>query len=95
LAEQGATASRLFISGRVQGVGFRWFTLRQAERLGIVGWSRNLPDGRVEVVAKGPAEAVADLEVALHQGPRLARVDNVDKVVIPHDTITCNTFEIR
>ena len=46
------TTVRFLVSGRVQGVGFRWFTHREAERLGIAGWARNLPDGRVEVLAK-------------------------------------------
>ena len=95
VAEKGVTASRLLISGRVQGVGFRWFTLHKAQALGIVGWTRNLPDGRVEVVAKGRRESVADLEAALHHGPRLARVNNVDKIAIPHETITSKSFDIN
>jgi len=95
VVEQGVTASRLFISGRVQGVGFRWFTLRQAQALGLVGWTRNLPDGRVEVVAKGRAESLAEMETALHRGPRMARVDNVDKLVIPHETIITKSFEVK
>ncbi len=52
------------VSGRVQGVGFRWWTRRQAERLGLVGSATNLPDGRVEVVAEGPragCERLVDL----------------------------------
>jgi acylphosphatase len=68
---------RLLISGRVQGVGFRWFTIERASVEGITGWVRNLPDGEVEVVAEGDAEAMERFERALRQGPGRARVDDV------------------
>lgn len=70
-------ARRFLISGRVQGVGFRWFTSDTAARDGVAGWVRNLADGRVEVWAEGEAEAVTRVERALRQGPRGARVDEV------------------
>lgn len=70
-------ARRLVISGRVQGVGFRWFARDAAKREGVTGWVRNLPDGRVEAYVEGDPESVTRVERALRQGPAGARVDNV------------------
>lgn len=70
-------ARRLVISGHVQGVGFRWFTKDAAQREGLTGWVRNLPDGRVEAFVEGEAEAVTRLERAVRQGPGGARVKTV------------------
>ncbi len=66
------------MSGRVQGVSFRANTARQARGLAVTGYARNLPDGRVEVLACGTAEAVAALIEWLHRGPLLARVDEIE-----------------
>jgi acylphosphatase len=66
---------RCLVSGRVQGVFFRASTRAQAQRLGVTGYARNLPDGRVEVVACGPHERVADLCNWLQSGPPQAQVD--------------------
>lgn len=72
-------ASRRFlVSGKVQGVWFRESTRRQAVRLGIDGHAINLSDGRMEVIATGDAEAVAELERWLAEGPPLAVVDQVE-----------------
>ncbi|WP_257294820.1 acylphosphatase [Endozoicomonas sp. YOMI1] len=68
---------RAFVEGRVQGVWFRGSTQEKARQLGIGGWARNLPDGRVEVLMCGSKEAVAKLEEWLHKGPPLARVVNI------------------
>jgi len=62
----------------VQGVGFRWFTQTAAERENIHGWVRNLRDGRVEVAAEGDADALQRFEQALRQGPRGARVEQLE-----------------
>ena len=70
-------ARRFVITGRVQGVGFRYFTQDVARREGVAGWVRNLPDGAVEALVEGEAEAVTRVERALRSGPRGARVDNV------------------
>ena len=70
-------ARRFVVSGRVQGVGFRWFTQEAASREGVTGWVRNLSDGRVEALLEGEAEAVVRVERALRAGPRGARVDDV------------------
>ena len=71
-------ARRLVIGGRVQGVGFRYFTREVAVREGVTGWVCNRPDGRVEAYIEGEAETVTRVERALRQGPRGARVDEVD-----------------
>ena len=68
-------ARRYLIAGRVQGVGFRYFTEDAAHREGVHGWVRNLPDGRVEVAADGDAESIARFEQSIRRGPRGARVD--------------------
>ncbi len=68
---------RYLVSGRVQGVGFRWFVLRCAEREGLTGFARNLPDGRVEVVATGDDDAHERLAAALRAGPAHAKVLDV------------------
>ena len=68
------------ISGRVQGVSFRVWTERRANALGLSGWVRNCPDGRVEAVFSGPAEAVDAMLAACREGPRLARVEKVEIV---------------
>ncbi|WPL17250.1 Acylphosphatase [Thiorhodovibrio winogradskyi] len=69
---------RCLVSGRVQGVFFRASTREQAERLGLSGQARNLSDGRVEVLACGPPEAVQQLRAWLRQGPPQARVTDLD-----------------
>jgi acylphosphatase len=76
-------ARRLVISGRVQGVGFRHFTLEAARREGVNGWVRNLPDGRVEAYVEGDLEAVDRLERSVRHGPRGARVEMVDALSEP------------
>lgn len=88
-------SARWVVSGQVQGVGFRWFTARLAEQLGVAGWVSNLPDGRVEVVARGPAEALTRLDEALRAGPRMASVEGVEKSDIPHELVHHNSFDIR
>ncbi len=72
------TRAHVFISGRVQGVNFRAYTRDQAQRYGLVGWVRNLPDGRVEAVFEGEADAVERMVKWCHNGPPYAHVDHVD-----------------
>jgi acylphosphatase len=71
-------ARRYVIAGRVQGVGFRYFTEAMAAREGILGWVRNTPDGRVEVSAEGDSEALERFERNLRHGPPGARVERVE-----------------
>ncbi|HYS06290.1 MAG TPA: acylphosphatase [Candidatus Dormibacteraeota bacterium] len=69
-------ATRFLVSGIVQGVGYRFFTARAARSLGIHGYVRNLPDGRVEVVAAGTEDALREFQEVLRRGPAGALVDN-------------------
>jgi acylphosphatase len=73
----GRRAVRLRIEGLVQGVGFRFWTAREAARMGLDGCVRNRADGSVEAVFAGPGEAVAEMVAACRRGPRAARVDQV------------------
>ena len=66
-----------FVSGRVQGVAFRYYTRQQAQKLDILGWARNLADGRVEVLACGEKESVENLCAWLYKGPSQAIVAEV------------------
>lgn len=70
-------ARRLLISGRVQGVGFRYFIEARASAEGVHGWVRNLPDGRVEALVEGDEESVDRVEAAARRGPSSADVDDV------------------
>lgn len=72
-------ARRFFVSGRVQGVGFRNFAEQQAGKLGVNGYVRNLSDGRVEVYAIGDARQMEALRALLRQGPRMSQVYRVDE----------------
>jgi len=72
-------ARRFIVRGRVQGVGFRWFVEREAHILGIAGWVRNNADSSVEVLAQGTREQIAGLRWRLREGPRAARVDEVEE----------------
>ena len=74
---EGNRTVRLFITGRVQGIGFRYWCVREAQRLGIDGWVRNRKDGSVEAVAHGTAEAVGALIEACRRGPSAAAVEEV------------------
>jgi acylphosphatase len=69
---------RYLVQGRVQGVGFRWFVEREAQTLGVTGWVRNNPDGTVETLATGTRHQLSELHRRLREGPRAARVDNVE-----------------
>ncbi|PRX38424.1 acylphosphatase [Meinhardsimonia xiamenensis] len=66
------------VTGRVQGVGFRWWTCDEAEALGLAGWVRNEPDGSVRAHLEGPRRAVEAMVAALHRGPSAARVASVE-----------------
>ena len=75
-------ARRVVVSGRVQGVGFRWSTRTQAQALGIVGWVRNRVDGSVEAVFEGDAAAVASRVEWARRGPAMAHVESLQEAEI-------------
>lgn len=80
--DRPAERATVFVRGAVQGVGFRWWTRSRALELGLVGHARNLPDGRVEVVAQGDGAAVDRLVALLEEDPSTtARPGRVDAVV--------------
>lgn len=88
------TAIHAIVTGRVQGVGFRYFVQREASRLGLVGWVRNLAEGNVEVLAQGEPKAVDALVAKLRQGPSLAWVQHLVATPRKPDS-SLLTFEIR
>ena len=77
--EKATHARRFVVRGRVQGVGFRWFVEREAHVLAVSGWVRNNADGSVEVLAQGTRDQLLGLHSRLRQGPRAARVDEVEE----------------
>lgn len=83
--------AHVFISGRVQGVWFRESTRRRAEELGLAGWVRNLPDGRVEALFEGEASAVRRAVDYVRDGPVHARVDRVDEI----DEVNADALDVR
>jgi acylphosphatase len=86
-------ARRFLVSGRVQGVGFRFFAADAARREGLAGSVRNLDDGRVEAIAEGESESVTRFERALRQGPSRARVEYVQVEDI--DPLTTHGFTVE
>lgn len=84
---------RYVVTGRVQGVGFRWFVEREAAQLGINGWVRNRDDGSLEVMATGTLEQLRSLRAKLQQGPRAARVDSVQESTAPY--LEAQSFRIQ
>jgi acylphosphatase len=82
------------IHGRVQQVGFRWFVMRIAQRLGLAGWVRNNADGTVELEASGAPESISELRTRVARGPSAARVDHVHDLPLSSDVLP-NPFEQR
>ncbi len=85
---------RVTISGRVQGVGFRYFTRREGERLGLVGWVKNLPNGDVEAEAEGDEAQVDTFVEAIRRGPPASRILNyqINEIPANHRDVA---FDIR
>jgi len=72
-------AYRYLVQGRVQGVGYRYFVMREASRLGVSGFARNRAEGSVEVIAEGSESALAELESRLREGPAFSEVSAVER----------------
>ncbi|MEG3640865.1 acylphosphatase [Magnetococcus sp. PR-3] len=87
-------AMHVWISGRVQGVWYRHHTHLEAQRLGLQGWVRNLPDGRVEALFQGPEDAVTQAVEWCHQGSPKSQVEGVESRPCDVDDARC-TFEVR
>jgi acylphosphatase len=87
-------ARRFVISGKVQGVGFRYFTTRVARELKLSGWVRNLPDGRVEALAAGPKARLERFQAELRIGPPRAEVASIEVAEAPADA-KIEGFHIR
>lgn len=83
------------IEGDVQGVGFRYFTLNAARRIGILGWVRNLPEGGVEALGEGTAEQMDAFDLALRRGPPGAIVTNVRISEVSDEVETPASFQVR
>lgn len=92
---EGLACRQWVVSGRVQGVGFRWFVLNNAEALGVRGWVANLPDGAVEVVGLASESTLGLLEDVLSRGPRSARVERITSQDVPHQTVDSKSFIIK
>ena len=97
MSEEAAsrTAVRYFVSGLVQGVGYRFFARQLAERLHLVGFAKNLSDGRVEVYAIGPAESLAAFREELNRGPDGSLVSSVAAEEAPVDSRFAKIFSIE
>jgi len=76
-------AAQILVKGRVQGVGFRWFAMREAERLGITGYVKNLANGHVEIYAEGERDIVQHFKQIISRGPSYGRVDELDFSEMP------------
>lgn len=94
MPENRSNTVRIIVSGMVQGVGFRWFTLRQAQSLGLKGYARNLPSGQVEVVVSGEKGLIDEMIKVLRAGPSYAAVSDVQMEEILTDE-DFHSFEIR
>ena len=88
-------ATRLRISGRVQGVGFRYALQSEAQRLGLAGWVRNRSDGSVEALAQGAPQALEALAAWARRGPPAARVSSVQVEPAPDGEAPHTGFELR
>ena len=85
---------RILVHGKVQGVGFRAYTQRVAQSYGLSGWVRNLPDGRVEILAEGDEEVLCYFVKDIWRGPRLSRVDKIE-IFKEEDNEPLGSFDIR
>ena len=86
--------AHIFISGFVQGVGFRHFTQRKAEELGLTGWVRNIEDDKVEAVFEGEQQKIQEMIKFCHKGPWMAKVDDVE-ILWEEASGELEEFEVR
>jgi acylphosphatase len=93
VAREALQARTWFVSGRVQGVGFRWFVQTCADAIGVRGWVRNEDDGRVQVYGVGTTEQLDRLAACLHRGPSHAEVRGVEQCGAPVQQLS--SFSVR
>ena len=86
--------AHLTVRGRVQGVGFRWYVVREARALGVRGWVRNRSDGAVEAVGEGPKDALHSWIDAVRRGPPAARVTDIEATWSEADALH-HGFDVR
>lgn len=86
MAANAQLAQEISVTGRVQGVGFRMFTVRTAQACGVRGWVRNEPDGSVLIHAVGSADAMDQFRTAVRRGPTFGRVDDMTLEPLPSQT---------
>jgi len=92
---EGSSSRRYYVSGVVQGVGYRFFVERVAQRLGVAGYTRNLRDGRVEIYAIGSADSLEELQGELERGPSAASVTDVAVQDAPFEGQFASGFSIE
>ena len=90
----GLKAVHILISGRVQGVGFRWFAEKRASELEVAGYVRNLPGGAVEVLAQADEQTLESFCQELREGPRFAKVEELSMKTVPVD-VDLQGFGVR
>ncbi|HTS11727.1 MAG TPA: acylphosphatase [Candidatus Limnocylindrales bacterium] len=95
MPHEHSVAKRYYVSGIVQGVGYRYFALRTAQRLGVSGFVRNLRDGRVEVYAIAPVAVLVSFHRDLRRGPQGASVDEVAEEDAPLEPEMARSFSIQ
>lgn len=89
-------SKQLFVTGKVQGVGFRNYTMKTALNLGITGWARNLSNSNVEILAQYKDEMVFENFLAeIKKGPSRSKVDNIKIIDVDSNSSTCHTFTIE
>ena len=94
LRAPGTRSVHVLVSGTVQGVGFRYYCQEEAQRLGLAGTVRNLDDGDVEVLARGPRHRVDALIAWLHRGPRWSRVTGGRVTEMRPDAVRGTSFQV-
>ena len=95
MSQSDERALRWIVTGRVQGVYYRYFTREEASRLGLAGWVKNLPDGSVEAQVQGSPDKIEALRARLRQGPPMAVVDAISEEDLGPDVELPRVFEIR
>lgn len=91
----GLQCRRWTLTGRVQGVGFRWFALNHGQALGVRGWVANTRDGAVEVVGLATQVTLEQFEALLAEGPPSARVTRITSEDLPHTAVDSKSFNIK